>query len=269
MSSRPALARRFQITQNLSLDASYVGNFARKMNRLRDANQGIFTGNFDGSGNPIDTYPYANLNTTNSSATGSHAFLELATNDGNSNYNALLVSLRRRLLEGYVLRGQLHLEPQHLRLCGQSDGQRFSAELLRLRGRARRFDVRRSPALRGFLTYELPVGKGKKYLGEGESRATFWADGKSIPSSPTQTGATIQLFAPDVSLSGGQSTVRAQTALEMRAAGASDDPTDRPLAESRSVCDAGNSAISGIAGSAGITARALPMRTSASSRFSR
>lgn len=89
-----------QITPSTSLDVSYVGNFARKMNRLRDANQGIFTGTVDGSGNPIDTYSYANLNTTNSSATGSHAFLELATNDGNADYNGLLVSLRHRYAKG-------------------------------------------------------------------------------------------------------------------------------------------------------------------------
>ena len=74
---------QIQITPSLSLDMSYVGNFARKMNRLRDANQGIFTGTFDSSGKPIDIYLYANLNTTNSSASGNHSFPELATNDGN------------------------------------------------------------------------------------------------------------------------------------------------------------------------------------------
>src|SRR4029453_5414775 len=71
---------QIQMTPNLSLDVSYVGNFARKMDRLREGNQGSFSGNFDARGTPVGIYPYPNLNTANSSATGSHSFLELATN---------------------------------------------------------------------------------------------------------------------------------------------------------------------------------------------
>ena len=212
-----------QISQNLSLDVSYVGNFARKMNRLRDANQGIFTGNFDGTGKPIDTYPFANLNTTNSSASGSHAFLELATNDGNSDYNALLVSLRRRSSRGMAY-GVSYTWSHNIsdyvdNLTGGAFPQNsydYAAE----RGDSM-FDVRHH--IVGYLTYELPIGKGKKYLGEG-GIASYVLGGWQINTIVTaQSGATIQLNAPDTSLSGGNHVSRPDCIGDARS-GASDDP---------------------------------------------
>jgi hypothetical protein len=69
------------------------------MNRLRNANQGLITG-FSSPGVPYVQFPYANLN-----GAGQHAFLELATNDGNTSYEALEASLRRRLVNrlGYQI----------------------------------------------------------------------------------------------------------------------------------------------------------------------
>ena len=214
----------FQIGQSMSLDVSYVGNFARRMNRLRDANQGIFTGNFDGSGNPIDIYPFANLNTTNSSATGSHAFLELATNDGNSDYNALLLSLRRRFSQG-VSYGVSYTWSHNIadyvdNLTGQAFPQNsynYAAE----RGDSM-FDVRQRFV--GFLTYEVPVGRGKKYLNQGGGVVNGVLGGWQVNTIVTkQTGSTIQLFAPDQSLSGGQHASRPDCIGNGRA-GASNDP---------------------------------------------
>lgn len=101
-----------ELSSNTSLALTYVGNWGRKMNRLRNYNQGKVTG-FDATGCPIMTFPYANLNTittvdTALSATpldcglgGQHAFLEYATNDGNSNYNGLEVSLHRVYSNGF------------------------------------------------------------------------------------------------------------------------------------------------------------------------
>jgi hypothetical protein len=91
----------FQLRQNLVFNVNWVGNWGHKMNRLRNANQGQVVG-YDSSNNPIVAFPYANLNTVVQSAkgTGQHAFLELATNDGNTSYNALGVSLRRRFSKG-------------------------------------------------------------------------------------------------------------------------------------------------------------------------
>jgi hypothetical protein len=213
----------FQIGQNVSLEASYVGNFARKMNRLRNANQGIFTGNFDGSGNPIDIFPYANLNTTNSSATGSHSFLELATNDGNSNYNALLVSLRRRFAQGMsygVSYTWSHNIADYVdNLTGGAFPQNsynYAAE----RGDSM-FDVRQRFV--GFLTYEVPVGKGKKYLSQGGVANAVLGGWQVNTIFTKQTGSTIALSAPDRSFSGGAFNPRPDCIGDGRA-GASNDP---------------------------------------------
>jgi len=212
-----------QLAQNLSLDLSYVGNFARKMNRLRDGNQGIFTGNFDGSGNAIDIYPFANLNTSNSSQTGNHSFLELATNDGNSNYNALLVSLRRRFAQG-VSYGVSYTWSHNIadyvdNLTGTAFPQNsydYGAE----RGDSM-FDVRQRFV--GFLTYEVPVGKGKKYLNQGGVANAILGGWQVNTIVTKQTGATIALSGPDRSFSGGVHASRPDCLGDGRA-GASDDP---------------------------------------------
>src|SRR6266851_2716417 len=96
----------YQLTGDTVLAITYVGNWGRKMNRLRDANTPQITG-FN-TGCPVLQYPYANLNTvtnidtftpTGCQTTGQHAFLEFASNDGNTDYNSLELSLRRRMSE--------------------------------------------------------------------------------------------------------------------------------------------------------------------------
>ncbi|MBV9625592.1 MAG: TonB-dependent receptor [Acidobacteria bacterium] len=97
----------YQVSSDTVLAATYVGNWGRKMNRLRDANMPRVTA-FD-NGCPVLQYPYANLNTISNidtftssgcQSTGQHAFLELATNDGNTDYNSLELSLRKRMSKG-------------------------------------------------------------------------------------------------------------------------------------------------------------------------
>ena len=94
----------YQVAGDMVASATYVGNWGRKMNRLRDYNMPTVTG-FDG-GCPIIQYPYANLNSVTTidtfapagcTTTGAHAYLETATNDGNSDYNAIEVQLRRTM----------------------------------------------------------------------------------------------------------------------------------------------------------------------------
>ncbi|MBS1801194.1 MAG: TonB-dependent receptor [Acidobacteria bacterium] len=88
-----SLGPQVQLSRSTTLEMIYVGNIGHKMNRLRNANQGIVTG-FTGS-TPNVVFPYANLNNG-----GAHAFLEYATNDGNTNYNGLIASLRRQMTNG-------------------------------------------------------------------------------------------------------------------------------------------------------------------------
>jgi len=88
-----SIGPQLQISPTTVLEVVYVGNLGHKMNRLRNANQGLITG-FTGT-TPNVTFPYANLNSG-----GTHAFLELATNDGNTNYNGLVTSLRKSMSHG-------------------------------------------------------------------------------------------------------------------------------------------------------------------------
>ena len=185
-----------QFNENTSLDMSYVGNFARKMNRLRNANQGILTGSFDSSGKPIVTFPYANLN----DSAGNHAVLELATNDGNSNYNALLVSLKRRFAKGASY-GLSYTWSHNIsdfvdNLTGGAFPQNaynYAAE----RGDSM-FDVRHR--LVGYLTYALPFGK--MYMDRGGAANAVLGGWQVNTIVTRQSGTTIQLSAPDFSGTG-------------------------------------------------------------------
>lgn len=93
-----------QLSHHTVLDLTAVGNWGRHMNRLRDGNQGIITGTDPSNGQPIVKFLYPNLNTVLSGdeagAKGRHAFLELATNDGNSDYAAFEASLRSEYSNG-------------------------------------------------------------------------------------------------------------------------------------------------------------------------
>lgn len=90
-----------QLSSNTVLEMTWVGNWGHKMNRLRNANQGVVTG-FSTSGLALVQFPYANLNSATSTiaGAGTHAFLEYATNDGNTSYEALQASLRRQVTKG-------------------------------------------------------------------------------------------------------------------------------------------------------------------------
>ena len=92
---------QIQLSPTTVLELDWIGNFGHKMNRLRNANQGVVTG-FASPTKAIVQFPYANLNTTTTSiaGTGTHAFLEYATNDGNTSYNAFEMSLRRQVSAG-------------------------------------------------------------------------------------------------------------------------------------------------------------------------
>lgn len=83
-----------QLTQSTVAELDYVGNIGRKMNRLRNANQGIITG-FTGT-TPNVVFPFANLNNG-----GTHAFLEESTNDGTTDYHGMEFSLKRQATHGW------------------------------------------------------------------------------------------------------------------------------------------------------------------------
>ena len=194
----------YQLLGDTVASATYVGNWGRKEERVRDANQPQVTG-FD-TGCPVLQYPFANLNTVtivdtfagagNPCATaGSHAYLEEATFDGNSNYNSLELALRRRLSNGlsyslgYTFAHGLanyrdNLTAQQL----PQNSYNYSAEM----GNSV-LDVR-SRFVGNFL-WELPLGQGKRFM-SGDNFAGRWLGGWQFNGIVTlQTGTPFNVTA--------------------------------------------------------------------------
>ena len=212
---------QFEISQSTVLDISYVGNFGRKMNRLRNANQGFVTG-FDATGKPITAFPYANLNTSLNSTSGNHAFLELATNDGNTNYNGLLVSLRRRLSNrlsyGISYTWSHNFSDYVDNLTGGSTP--ASAYNYSLERSNSPFDV--THRFVGNAVWNLPFGKGGVLL-NNDSLSSRLIGGWQLNTIVTlQTGTPFTVTAPDVSQTGGSHQSRASCIGDPYAGASSD-----------------------------------------------
>src|SRR3984885_10659009 len=194
----------YQLLGDTVASATYVGNWGRKEERVRDANQPQVTG-FD-TGCPVLQYPFANLNTVTivdtfagagnpCATTGSHAYLEEATFDGNSNYNSLELALRRRLSNGlsyslgYTFAHGLanyrdNLTAQQL----PQNSYNYSAEM----GNSV-LDVR-SRFVGNFL-WELPLGQGKRFM-SGDNFAGRWLGGWQFNGIVTlQTGTPFNVTA--------------------------------------------------------------------------
>ena len=170
----------YEIARNTAFSATYVGNWGRREERVRDYNQPKVTG-FDG-GCPILQYPYANLTTATTvdtfTATGcsnptQHTYLETATGDGNSDYNGLQVQLRQRMSHGltyslgYTLSHGLANFRDNLtatQLPQNSYG--YANEM----GNSV-FDIRHR-FVSNFL-WELPFGRGRAYM-NGNGFAGRW-----------------------------------------------------------------------------------------------
>ncbi|HEX7195076.1 MAG TPA: hypothetical protein VF207_08915, partial [Chthoniobacterales bacterium] len=200
----------YQLTSDMVFSAVYVGNWGRKMNRLRDLNQATVSG-FD-RGCPILQFPFTNLNTVSTvdsynggnpcAPSGQHAFLEYASNDGNTDYNALEVSLRRRMSKG--LGFSLNYTFSHgLADFGDNltanafpqDSYNYAAEMSNSN-----LDIR-SRFVSNF-TWDLPFGEGKRYLSE-KNMASRLVGGWQFNGIVTlQTGTPYNVTASDDGLFG-------------------------------------------------------------------
>ncbi len=212
----------FELSHSTVLDISYVGNFGRKEDRLRNANQGILLGSTNGTPNVI--FPYANLNTGNNPSSDQHAFLELATNDGNTNYNGLLVSLKKRfsksLSYGISYTFSKNFSDYVDNLTGGSTpayAYNYSLE----RGFSP-FDV--THRFVGNVLYNLPIGQGGMILNNGGMASRF-IGGWQVNSIVTlETGTPFTVTAPDESDTGGNHASRA-SCISNPYVGASTDPS--------------------------------------------
>jgi hypothetical protein len=200
----------FELFSNTVLSATYVGNWGRKMDRLRNANQGLITGTDNGC--PIVQFPFANLNTISTvdthkstggcSVTGQHAFLELATNDGNTDYNGLEMSLRRRMSKGFSY--ALNYTWSHgLANFGDNltagplpqNAYNYSAEMSNSI-----LDIRQRFV--GNFTVDLPFGKGRQFLNSGGVTDHVLGGWQFNGIVTLQTGSPFSVTAPDTSFTG-------------------------------------------------------------------
>jgi hypothetical protein len=201
----------YQVTGDTVASANYVGNWGRKMNRLRDYNMPQVTGFDDGC--PILVYPYANLNTITNidtstgvagvcASSGQHAFLETATNDGNSDYNALELSLRRRMSKdltfnlGYTFSHGLADYADNLTNTPfPQNSYNYAAEMSNSD-----LDIR-SRFIGNFL-WQLPLGQGKRWLSD-QGAATRWLGDWQFNGIVTlQTGSPFSVTAANDGLLG-------------------------------------------------------------------
>lgn len=213
---------QWEISQNTVLDVSYVGNFGRKEDRLRNANQGLVTGFVNGA--PVTVFPYANLSTNVNTLAGSHAYLELATNDGNTNYNGLLASLKRRYTNAFAY-GVSYTYSKNFsdfvdNLTGGSTP--MNAYNYSLERSYSPFDVKHRFVANAL--YSLPIGKGGLIL-NNDSMVSKLIGGWQVNGVLTlQSGLPFSVVAPDVSATGGSHASRANC-IGNPYTGATTDPT--------------------------------------------
>jgi hypothetical protein len=187
---------QIQVTQNTVAEIVYIGNLGKKMNRLRNANQGLITG-FTGA-TPTVVFPYANLNNG-----GTHAFLEEATNDGTTNYNALELSLKRQMSHGWSY--QLSYTWAH----NLSD---FGDNLTAVSTPQNAYDYeheysqapidQRNRFVASTL-YHLPIGKGGMILNNGSKLARAVGGWQVNAIVTLQSGLPFSVTATDNSNTGG------------------------------------------------------------------
>jgi hypothetical protein len=205
----------YQLSGNTILTANYIGNWGRKMNRVQNANQGFVTScptcatvtptahiyfpltSFN-SGNTLDA------NDTSNGA-GQHAFVELATNDGNTDYNALEVSLQRQMSHGLMYNFSYtwsHNMADFVdNLSGADtpqDAHNYAHEMSNSLQ-----DVRHRFVANG--TYNLPIGQGGLILKSNNLASRIVGNWKVNAIVTLQTGEPFNVSATNNSDTGGNS----------------------------------------------------------------
>lgn len=221
-----------QLTNNMVLSLTYVGNWGRKMNRIRNYNQAQITG-VDAIGCPIVNFPYNTLNSISSIDTGAsgtgcavpgaHAFLEYATNDGNSKYNSLEVSLRRTYTKGLSF-GVNYTWSHGLANYGDNlTGSTFPQNAYNYGNEMSNSILDIQQRFVSNVVWELPFGEGRRFLSSG-GFASRWLGGWQVNGIVTvQTGSPFTVSASDNSYTGSNHATYANC-ISDPFAGASDDP---------------------------------------------
>jgi hypothetical protein len=218
----------FELSNSMMLAVNYVGNWGRKMNRLRNANQGVVTG-FDSAGNPVIAFPYSNLNTVSPApiGVGTHAFLELATDDGNTDYNALEVTLHRNFVQGVSFDVNYTWSHNLANFVDNLTGGAFPQNAYNYGNEMSNSILDVENRFVGDLIWQLPLGTGRRYLAHTSGAGQWMLGGWQFNAIVTaQTGSPFGITAPDTTgtaPSGGQDSYA--DCIGNPFAGATSDPS--------------------------------------------
>ena len=206
---------QYQVTSSTLANINYVGNWGRKMNRVQNANQGFIKSCPTCStvtSNAVIYFPLTSFNSGNtidandtSNGAGQHAFVEVATNDGNTDYNALELSLVRQfkhhMAYSFAYTWSHNLADFVDNLTGGDTPQNahdYGHEMSNSQQ-----DVRHRFAATG--TYELPIGQGGMILNNDGVAAHLLGGWKLNAIVTLQTGEPFNVTATNVSDTGGNS----------------------------------------------------------------
>jgi hypothetical protein len=206
---------QYQVSRDTIATANYIGNWGRKMNRVQNANQGFVKScptcaTVTSTANiyfPLTSFNSGNTIDANDSANGAgqHAFVELATNDGNTDYDALELSLQRqlshRLMYNFSYTWSHNMADFVDNLSGgdtPQDAHNYAHEMSNSLQ-----DVRHRFVANG--SYDLPIGQGGLVMNNNSVGSRLIGNWKVNAIVTLQTGEPFNVTATNVSDTGGNS----------------------------------------------------------------
>jgi len=206
---------QYQVSSNTIASANYIGNWGRKMNRVQNANQGFVESCpacATVTSNAVIYFPLTSFNSGNtidanhtSNGGGQHAFVELATNDGNTDYDALELNLQRqmthRLMYNFSYTWSHNMADFVDNLTGGDTPQNAHDYGHEMSNSYQ--DVRHRFVANG--TYDLPIGQGGLILNNNSLASKLIGNWKANAIVTLQTGEPFNVTATNNSDTGGNS----------------------------------------------------------------
>jgi hypothetical protein len=169
--SQPSFGTQIQLAKQTTFSLDYVGNFARKMGRIMNANEGIPEFSPGQSGYPGAYFLYPNLiNYSGVGPSNPHFFTQAATleyvrSDGNTNYNSLQASIDHKLSGGLQFGASYawahSFQDFNVPINGNFLGENSFRDHAHERSDST-LDVRNRFVAHAL--YEVPLGRGRRYL---------------------------------------------------------------------------------------------------------
>ena len=207
---------QIELSKSTVLSLTYVGNWGRKENRVRNLNQGSIIGSGAG-GCPVVSFPWANLNSLNQVATtlnangscalaGQHGFLEYATNDGNTNYNALQVDVRRTFTRGLSYGVSYTWSHGLANYVDNLTGPQLPQNAFNYAAQMSNSEIDIVNRFVSYALWQLPFGKGQQWLSSGGVAGRLLGNWQFNTIFTAQTGTPFDITAPDRSYTGGNNS---------------------------------------------------------------